>query len=247
MRLPAPILVLLTLTLPGSSFGEKWTPECSSWRSQVFEVMAQEESLRNHSLVLKPGHTVKEAIRLISEFPALKSAPLERIKVTATKSEIKMIVKQVTDRPSCPTLLYYDLTQFTLKSSKPSPSEKKRLVQVMLKLIIRNEDSDASLVEFLLHLNLLKIANEEKLIHLSDPLYLKLGDLFTQGRHLGERVQKENTDTDWECFDHKDCDLKTYRDAYESLRFESVEARLLASELAWIARRLELPQPHSLK
>ena len=156
----------------------------------------------------------------------------------AFDEEFQNTVRSFMDQESCSTLAFFDLVKALFLSKSVPISEKKRVAQALRARFSRDGEPQ-SLIESMVTLGLLKIAVEERALTVSDPMYLRLGAISAEGRRAIDRARFEPTRDEAACFEKKksNCETSLYRRFYESMRQESLEARILSEELSWWAKR----------
>jgi hypothetical protein len=193
-----------------------------------------EGSNRTGSLLLKHGHEFRDVVRLLEIYPLSKKHELRKVQSDDPEASYQEAVEDFSSQASHRVIVYFDLMKFFLIASKVPGPLKRRALQSLRTRLIKSEGT-MSLVECQIHLRLLELAIENKVLIVSDPLYLRLGELSAEGGRLSFRIQ---SDRRADCLEKKNCEMKQFRFLYEGLKQELFEAGNLSKEIVWWLKRM---------
>jgi len=232
-------LSLVALSFLPAQAAENLRPECSEWRSRVLQVFDVSASDQKKELVLMKGHGLSEVLTLVRDYPS-SEAPftLEPLAQGVSDQEVSDRLTRSFGQKSCAILTYFDLVKSTLSDSKVARSKKTEVTRLVLNRVIKDEEG-VSLVSLLIDLGLVKIAIEQKAMIVSDPLYLKFGELSLNVGRFSEDLRERSRNAGMDCTDPNKCAPKVVRAWYENLRQELTGTRYFAREFLWLAKRMK--------
>jgi hypothetical protein len=148
-------------------------------------------------------------------------------------------LNQAFGRKSCAVMAYFVLVKTILSDSKVARSKKTEVAHIVLNRVIKDDDERTPLITLLTKFGLVKTAIEEKALTVSDPLYLKIGELASSMDRFAEEMNERNRNVGMECTDPAKCEAKANRAWYENLRQELSGTRPFAREFLWLAKRIK--------
>jgi hypothetical protein len=232
-------LPLLTLSFLSAQAAENLRPECFEWRSRVLQVFDVSASDQKKELALMKGHSLSEVLTLVRDYPSSETpVTLEPLAQGVSDQEVSDRLNQAFGQKSCAMLTYFDLVKSILSDSKVARSKKAEVTRQVLNQVIKEEER-GSLVSLWIYLGLVKTAIEQKALIVSDPLYLKLGELSSNVGRFSEDLKERSRNAGMDCTDPNKCAPKVMRAWYENLRQEQSGTRYFASEFLWLAKRMK--------
>jgi hypothetical protein len=218
------------------------SPECEEWRGRLLELWDRSAITEMNPLPVKNGHSVSDLIPFLKNYPGDPPFPFRPgdLPKDPSPEKLESTVQKALDLKPCSPMLRYELQRGLLASKAVAKKIKLELVGNLLKGARDSATKEFSLIDSLLELNLLGVAQDQGILKLSDALYLELGSITLLTKKTHSQLMTENPVPECESSGKQKCSKDQMMAIYEGIRKELSESRWIGERLSWWAGRVKL-------